>query len=208
VRRTSPISDRYGWERGTPIDRFYIDAYVESCAHLIRGDVLELEEPLYTRRFGASATASHVLDIDPSNRQATLVADLCRARSLPRDAYDCIIATQTLQYLKDETTALVNLWHALRPGGTLLVTVPCLAALDPAYPGGDFWRYTPAGLERRLATTLPTAEIEAFGSGNVLACSAYLYGLAVEELAREDLAASDPRFPLTACATVSKPRRS
>jgi SAM-dependent methyltransferase len=205
ARRTMPISDPYGEERGTPVDRFYIDAFMKSMSDTIQGDVLEVQSPLYTRRFGGSkVTAAHVLDVDASNRRATVVADLCASGSLPSRAYDCVIVTQTMQYLADEAAALANIWQALRPGGVLLMTVPCLAALDPAYLDADYWRYTPAGLASRLRSVLPEAVVEVSAGGNVLACSAYLYGFAVEDLTEDELAVRDQRFPLTAFARVSK----
>ena len=45
LRRTSPIDDNFGFERGTPIDRVYIDPFLESHRDDIAGSVLEMEDP-------------------------------------------------------------------------------------------------------------------------------------------------------------------
>jgi hypothetical protein len=52
LRRLEPFSDQYGWDRGTPVDRFYIDAFVAGQRAAIRGDVLEIRDshtPIATR---------------------------------------------------------------------------------------------------------------------------------------------------------------
>ena len=39
---THPMSDSWGFERGTPVDRYYIERFLERNADAIRGDVLEI----------------------------------------------------------------------------------------------------------------------------------------------------------------------
>src|ERR687894_427089 len=58
LRRLTPISREYGYDRGTPIDRFYIENFLEEHSSSIRGRVLEISENTYTRRFGG-ARATH-----------------------------------------------------------------------------------------------------------------------------------------------------
>jgi len=53
LRRTRPISDAFGTDRGLPIDRHYIERFLGAHAPDVRGRVLEIGEDLYTRRFGA-----------------------------------------------------------------------------------------------------------------------------------------------------------
>jgi hypothetical protein len=206
LRRTSPFSDHYGYDRGKPIDRFYIERFLEARRSAIRGAVLEVGDPEYTRRFGGErVTHSHVVDIAPGNPQATLVADLCAPRSLAACAFDCVILTQTLQLLSEQVVALQNLWTSMRAGGALLVTVPCVSRVERKTPETDFWRYTPRGLELLIAKTCPGARIVSEGRGNVLAAVAFLMGLASEDLSESELEAEDPYFPLLICATVIKP---
>src|SRR3954471_8448929 len=83
-RRPRPFSDCYGWDRGLPVDRFYIERFLAARADRIHGEVLELRDAGYTRRFGGERVSrAHVVDIDAGNPQATLTADLCEAGSLP-----------------------------------------------------------------------------------------------------------------------------
>src|SRR3954451_9780194 len=207
-RRRRPFSDCYGWDRGLPVDRFYIERFLAGKADRIRGDVLELRDAGYTLRFGQGRVhRAHVVDIDADNAQATLTADLCKAGSLPAAAYDCIILTQTYQFLGDEPAALANLWAALRPAGTLLVTVPCVSRVDQVVPDDDLWRFTPRGLERRLREHCPGGEVTVEGHGNVLAGLAFWTGVAVEEMRTADLMREDPFFPSVACGVTTKASR-
>jgi hypothetical protein len=146
VARRAPFSSVYGWDRGLPVDRFYIDAFVATNQHLVTGSVLEVRSPLYAQRYGTPDEIT-VLDIDRDNPDATLIADLNEPGSLPEAAYDCVILTQTLQYTRP-AVALQNINRSLRPGGVALATVPCLGRIDPEAPAVDLWRGTPQGFRQ------------------------------------------------------------
>ncbi len=89
-RRTSPYSGRFGYERGTPVDRVYIERFLEANAPDIRGCVLEVGDRLYTERYGASRVVrSDIIDVDEKNPLATFVGDLSQRDGLPENAYDC-----------------------------------------------------------------------------------------------------------------------
>lgn len=206
ARRTAPASDCFGWDRGTPMDRRAIEAFLAENRNDIQGRCAEVRSGSYTRRFGGTqVTELTVIDRDGANAEATLVADLCEPSSLPRSRFDCIVLTQTIQFLAEPGVALANLYSGLAPGGVLLVTAPSLSRIDPESRGGDYWRYTPDGLRQLLRTTLPGAELWVTGHGNVLLGVAFLLGLAAEELTPDELAQDDPDFPLLAFARVRKP---
>jgi hypothetical protein len=205
-RRTSPFSADYGFDRGTPIDRVYIEQFLGHHSHDIRGEVLEVKNARYTARFGGDkVSTSHVLDLDESNRLATIVADLAGRGSLPPETFDCFILTQTLQLVPDVTAALANACQSLAPGGVLLVTVPTVTMAVPELaPDRDYWRYTSGGLRELLRRAAGGAEIEVEGRGNLLAAVAFLMGLAAEELTEDELGFYDPRYELVACGRIRK----
>ena len=102
LRRVRPLDDAFGFGRGTPVDRYYIDRFLTERAGDVRGRVLEIKDAAYTEQFGdGHVTHSDVLDIDASNPLATVVADLADAATVPDDTYDCVILTQTLQLVYD-----------------------------------------------------------------------------------------------------------
>jgi SAM-dependent methyltransferase len=208
LRRTAPFDRNWGYGRGTPIDRVYIEHFLARHADDVRGACLEVLNADYTRRFGgARVTSSDVLDIDPANRAATIVADLGEPRSLPAGRFDCVVFTQTLHLVADMKTAIQNVWQALAPGGVLLLTVPALGRHDARRSfHHDRWRVAGTGLEWLLEGLGARAEIVTYG--NVLACTAFLYGLAAEELTADELHAADREFPLIVAARVEKGPRA
>jgi SAM-dependent methyltransferase len=167
--------------------------------------VLEVKDSGYTTQFGHHLTECAVLDIDPSNRAATIVADLANGNGIPTEAFDCFILTQTLQYVFDLPAALATTWRVLVPGGILLATVPVISRVAGP-PLTDYWRLTAAAMRRLLDDAFGVGAASVEGVGNVLAQVAFLEGLAAEDLTRGELAASDERFPLLVCARAVKNR--
>ena len=205
LRRSYPFGEFYGSDRGTPIDRAYIADFLRSCSDDIRGEVLEIGAEGYTGRFGGShVTVAHVLDVDPGNRAATIIADLSEPDALPAGRFQCFLLLQTLQYVSDVEAGLKNAWRALVPGGTLLISVPTITRIDPRARGADSWRFTPAGLERAVRRACPDADVQIRGYGSLVTATAFLMGLASEELTDSERAFFDPDFAVLACARARK----
>jgi len=146
------------------------------------------------------------VDIAAENPSATVVADLAQEGSLPSGRYDCFVLTQTIHIIYDVREVLRNASRALKPGGVLLATLPCVSRLDyESGLEGDFWRFTPASARRLFEDVFGTGQVEVEAHGNVLACCGFLLGLAAEEFRREELDHSDPYFPLLVCIRAVKP---
>ncbi len=132
-----PISYDFGWDRGTPIDRYYIENFLAERAGDIQGRVLEVGDDEYSTRYGGSnITRQDVLHVHSENPKATLIGDLTRKDVLPNDAFDCIVLTQTLQLIFELEQAVRLLDEALKPGGILLLTVPGISQIDRDEWGG------------------------------------------------------------------------
>jgi SAM-dependent methyltransferase len=204
LRRLEPLSRSFGFDRGTPIDRYYLRCFLSEHADAIRGAAGEVSERRYVDEFGGDrVTGVEVIDIDPDNPRATIVADLARVGSLPRSRFDCLLVVQTLQYTCPLEVAIATCVQALRPGGTLLLVLPALTAHDPRVPvAGDYWRFLPPGVEALLHTAAPDARCTVTGYGNLVTTFALLQGVSAEELTRQELDHHDPRFPVTVCARV------
>ena len=195
---TAPVSMDFGFDRGLPIDRYYIEGFLQRHALDVRGSVLEVGDDQYSRRFGASrVTQQHVLDIDPTNIRATIIGDLTKPSVLPTNAYDCIILTQALQFFFDLETAIMNLRAALRPGGILLLTVPGISQIDR---GGAremwYWSFTRSSIVKLFSTHFDSNELEVTVDGNVFAAVSLLHGLAVAEVESSKLDFFDEAYPV------------
>ena len=183
LRRTTPFSSSYGFERGTPIDRYYLHRFLSAHRDLITGDVLEVQTNSVHRalrprrdarrhvRHRAAVRADLSLrlralrrrDSEPRLRlpaAAQHAAALPRARSRPR----AVAAHRPARAGRS--------WR--RPAGLLPLTgdVP------------DYWRLSPDGWRETLAAAWPGADDRVAGHGNCLAAVAAQLGLALEELTR------------------------
>jgi GT2 family glycosyltransferase/SAM-dependent methyltransferase len=188
--RLTPVSRDWGFDRGAPVDRGYIERFLSDNAGDIRGRVLEVADNEYTGRFGGSAVAeSHILHDAPGHPRATLVADLSRPDRLPDERFDCIICTQTLHLIYDVRAAIQSLRTLLRPGGVLLLTAPAITPIsrEDMRRHGDFWRFTSAALRRLMTEQFGAGDVNLVCYGNVYAATAFLQGLAVEELDQHKL---------------------
>ena len=197
LRRTSPVSRDWGYDRGEPVDRYYIDQFLTAHSSDVRGAVLEVQEADFTRAYGGPrVTASAVLDIDAENPRATVLADLRNASPIPADAFDCIILTQTLHVIDDMAAALRECHRILKPGGVLLATIPAASRVCLEYgEDGDFWRTTPAGARTLFGTSFSPAHTSTTAFGSVLTNTAFLHGFAASELTDAEFSACDPYFP-------------
>jgi SAM-dependent methyltransferase len=194
---TTPLSSEWGFDRGTPIDRYYIERFLEGHADDIRGRVLEVKNSDYTSRFGRGVTHAEVLDISTENPLATLVADLSQPSMFPEGRFDCFVLTQTMQFIYDMHSVVQSAHRLLVPGGVLLVTVPFLSRIAPRYgPTTEFWRFTAASCTRLFGDVFGEGNVEVRTHGNVLAATAFLYGASLEEMPRAKLDVHDPFFPL------------
>jgi hypothetical protein len=191
--RVSPTSPLFGLQ-GRPVDRFYIEHFLERSSADIRGSVLEIGDQRYTRRFGAErVTRSDVLHATPGNPNATIVADLTNASHVPSESFDCIILTQTMQMIYHIEAAVATLRRLLRRHGVLLATLPGIAPISQydMERWGDYWRFTSLSGRRLFETAFAPSELSVEAHGSLLSATAFLHGLAAEDLEAAELSRRD-----------------
>ena len=202
-----PVSCKYGFDRGTPVDRYYISRFLSRHSQLIRGRTLEVGDRGYTERYGADRVShSDVLNVRAGVPGTTIVADLTHGEGIADCSFDCIVLTQTLQLIFDVTSAMHTRRRILKPGGTLLLSVPGTISQIETGPWKSVWHwgFTRLSIERLLREAFPSGDIEIAEYGNVLASVAFLEGLASEELHTAELDFRDPLYPLLICARATK----
>lgn len=196
-KRLKPISTMVGVDRGNPIDRYFIERFLEANQDRIRGVCLEVKDNDYTLKYGgAKVTKSDILDVNAENKQATIYGDLRKLSNVPDATYDCLILTQVLQYVDDLEAANAECVRIMKPGGTLLVTVPALGKLDGQEDNvfGHYWRLTADSARYVFAKHFRPEHLEVKAWGNVLVGLGFWIGLAQEELSRRQLDYFDPMY--------------
>ncbi len=198
LRRLQPYRPDFGFHYGRCIDRYYIERFLADHAEAIRGRVAEIGGDKYAHVFGGQRIQRcDVLDVDESNAARTITLDLAQPAMAPESLFDCILCIQTLFEIYDHAAAIASLHKMLKPGGTLLVTLPGISQRVPANMlggGGDWWRYTASSAQRLFARSFGEANVEVTTYGNVLAATAFLHGLVERELTRDELDFHDPDY--------------
>ena len=209
LRRTRPLSSHFGWERGQPVDRYYIERFLEARASDIAGRVLEVGDSSYTDCFGRDrVTRRDVLHLHEGSPGATVVADLSDAGHVPSEQYNCIVLTQTLHLIFDVAAAVGTLHRLLVPGGVLLLTVPGISPVDRGEWGASWcWSFTAHSARRSLELAFASADVEVEQYGNVLAAVSFLEGLASHELTHQELTIDDPAYPVIVAVRARKQAR-
>jgi SAM-dependent methyltransferase len=210
----TPVSRSFGFDRGLPIDRYYIEDFLGRHGARtgytpgdIRGIVMEVGDDAYTRRFGAgSVERAEVLHLSADNPGATIVGDLVSGRSVPEGAFDCVICTQTLNVVYDVRAAVRTLQRCLRPGGVLLLTVAglCPAARPDRDLWGDYWRFTSLSVRRLLEEEFPPANVRVEAYGNLASAVAFMRGLAAQDLRPDHLVPADPDYEILVAARAQR----
>jgi glycosyltransferase involved in cell wall biosynthesis len=194
--RTSPVSRTFGYDRGGPVDRYYIEGFLQRHRADIRGRSLEVGDDSYTRAYGGDrVTRRDVLHVHAGNPLATFTGDLAGDNDLPSDAFDCVVLTQTLQLIYDVRAALATVHRVLRPGGVLLATVPGISNVDPDEWGSTwYWSFTDRAVIRLAGDAFPRGSAEVTSYGNVKAAVTFLHGLSAVEVDHADLDVADPCY--------------
>lgn len=197
LRRTAPISRVFGLDRGQAIDRYYIEKFLTDRGAQIRGVVLEIGDDHYTKRFGGPRVArSEVLHAIAGNPKATLIGDLQTGQGVPPETFDCIILTQTLQFLYDMKAAVQTLHRCLRPGGVVLATGSGISQISryDMDRWGDYWRFTSLSARRMFEEVFGPGAATVVSYGNVLAATALLQGISANELKSAELDVLDQDY--------------
>ena len=182
--RTEPVSAKFGLDRGVPIDRYYIENFLQKNSESIQGIILEISESTYSKMFGKNITSFEILHYDNSNKQATIIGDLTDCSTLPENKMDCFICTQTFNFIYEVKKAINGSRHLLKPGGVLLATVSGISQISryDRDRWGDYWRFTDLSARLLFEECFGAGNVEIETFGNVLAAKAFLDGLAVEDL--------------------------
>lgn len=206
LRSLEPVSRQFGFDRGTPVDRVYMDHFMQMHAEAITGDVLEVGDNQYTKKYGKQLNRTVVLR-GKSSGSESYDGDLTNPETLePIGQFDCLIATQVLNFIFDVSAAVKGLDMLLRKGATGLITVAGLSQIS-RYDydrWGDYWRFTTLSAKKTFEQHFGNALIEVKSYGNALAATGFIQGMAAEEFTHDELFHADPDYQIMIAIKVRK----
>lgn len=198
--RTTPVSCSFGFDRGMPIDRYYINSFLKQNRNDISGHVLEIAESTYSKQFGHRIEKYEILHYDDTNMKATIIGDLTKPETLPENRIDCFICTQTLNFIYDVHKAIEGSYKVLKEGGVFLCTVSGISQISryDMDRWGDYWRFTSLSIQKMVEEVFGKGNVQVQTYGNVLAATTFLQGLAVDDLPDSSLLdINDPDYQIT-----------
>lgn len=206
LRNLEPISRKFGFDRGTPIDRIYIDDFLNKNRQLITGNVCEIADNTYSLKYGHNVEKYEILHYTDDNKGTTIVGDLTNKDTLPQGQVDCFILTQTLNFIYDVKAAIEGLHYILSNQGIALITVAGISQISryDMDRWGDYWRFTDLSIKKLFDEVFGSENVEVEAYGNVLAATAFLQGISAEELTQEELFYKDIDYQLTITIKAKK----
>jgi SAM-dependent methyltransferase len=182
-----PVSRDCARERGTPVDAYFEARFFEKHAADLHGSVLRLDtsDPAWEGGVEPGADWARVLGSDAGSRDAVV------CRGVLESAADPVAAVRTLRQL-------------LRPGGVLLVALCGMGVCSRRDEA--LWRFTPASAARLFDEGFEPVRVASFG--NVRAAAACVQGIAAEEIGNENLAITDPDYPVVVGVRAVRTRDS
>ncbi len=194
LRWVMPFTRNFGYARGTPVDRYYIEQFLSRHAADIHGRTLEIGDDSYTRQFGGARVHTRdVLHVQKGHSAATFHGDLTHADHLPDNAFDCFICTQTLHLIYDTPRAISTIQRILKPGGVLLATFPGISQLSKdRWARGWYWGFTALSAKQLFNPIFPPPDLAIESRGNRLSATALLLGIPREKLLSDELDDHDP----------------
>ncbi len=202
-----PISRRFGQERGTAIDRIYIEKFIEEHKNCIRGDVMEIADLRYTQKYEKECNIrkAYMLHVNGWGENV-IKGNLETGEGIEENMVDCLIFTQTLQFIYNVHDVIKNIHRMLKPGGTVLITASVVGqiSLYDYHKWGEYWRITDQAIKKLLCNYFKEEQVEVRSYGNVKTAIAFLYGLCAEDLQSSDFAYDDEQFPMIVVASARK----
>ncbi len=180
----------------------YILIFIRENSKFITGNVLEIENDKFSRYFKNQIKHLDILDIDESNLQANIHADLRTKKGLPKEKYDCIILTHVLDCIDDYESALKNIKYMLKKDGVLLCTIPCLERVSNKTK--TYFRFTQYGASFLFNKLFGKGNFNISFYGNLYSTIMYLNGFKFSKLNLKYFKYNDLKFPILIAIVARK----
>ena len=200
LRRLHPICKGFGFSRGTPIDRYYLNQFVDEIRDRVVGKTVELGGVSSNADFykWRHLTSFVTVDCRPG-RGVDVVGDIHNADLLPPDSVDSVVAFNVLEHCEQPWVVVDNIRTWLRPGGHAFCMVPGAQRIHRMPL--DCWRPMPNAMQWMFRAF---AECQVHQYGSPASVVASYMGIAAEELSAEELDTAHPDYPAAICVAARK----
>ena len=130
------ISNDFGFSRGTPVDRFYIDRFLKEHSDFIKGKCMEFGDLSYINKYGSSVNRKITFNYSEitSMTGENYTGDISKIETIPSNIFDCIVCINVINFIYEckfcVTTIikemLVGLWRSFRRN---VLTAPRLLSM-------------------------------------------------------------------------------
>ncbi len=201
-----PVSKTYGADRGGSIVRYYIDDYLSENQQAIKGDILEIGDDHYTKRFMKTGDKSFVMKFAPTVQDSDYCfsGNLINGDGFNDRKFDCIIMTQVLNFVENIEKTPEIVINALKPGGCALITVSgitpiCRADMEDY---GQYWCFTDRSIKNMFERS--DVECSVITYGNLKSSCLFLAGMGCDDISREELDYRDVDYQLVIAVKIMK----
>jgi glycosyltransferase involved in cell wall biosynthesis len=210
LRRLTPVERFVREKDNTPIDRHYVQEFLAGEEHAVSGRVVVVGHRSHGHTFGTPSVIGADLLARTGVEGMEIEVDAIRSGSVPPpDSADAIVIAQALHLVPDPESVVEALHRALKPGGTLLVTVPFVAKIDRFDWGRTpHWSIAPGALRNLLCGPFSARSVEIRNYGSILTTIAFVRGASAQAMKAADLEANDPAFPVVVAAVARKEAHS
>ncbi len=204
-----PYSRIFGLDRGTAIDRFFIEDFLNKNSNLIIGNILEFGDDRYISKYATKINNSIVFGGKGQNIiTKSFNIDLTNLSELNSylNYFDCIIATNVLNFIFDFDTAIKNLSKIIKADtGTCLITVSGLTSISKFdyERWGDYWRFNDLSMALIFKKYFSNVDIDFYGNSKLAA--AFILGLSKEEIPYNLFQKKDHEYQITIVIKASNP---
>ncbi len=201
-----PLERDFGSKRGSPLDRYYIERFIEKNKLLIKGRVLEVGDDRYSKNY-VKTSQINVLRGKDNREYQNFNGDLLDFQTIKNiGTFDSLIITNVLNFIFDYDTAIKNIAKLTKKNGQCLFTVGGVSGISKFDNDrwGDYWRFSTKSLHEILHKYFEEIKINSYGNASVAA--SFILGYVSEDIPNSILNIEDEDYPVIITAVASEPK--
>lgn len=198
-KRKLPFCPQFGNFRGSPVDRYYLDKFIEEIHSEVKGITLEIGGNQANQENYKFSNVTFYLTMDLEGDDLDIVGDAHDPAAVDEASLDTVVLFNVLEHCERPWVVVDNIYRWLKPRGQVFCMVPNAQRVHRVPQ--DYWRIYPDALNSLFAR-FPRRKLYVYG--NPLTTLAAYYGIASEELSREELDYYHENYPVANCIHAQK----